>query len=141
TQFCIFNNGIPYFPYSHHFNNFLLVANVYEVNASTIKLKATFFAMALDGQAEILDRDLNNILWQKSNLKFISAQSECLIFSTSVPFFIYCISLEISNMLRLWENIDNSQGTCYQVDGNQTNRQLSFIDCGQIPSNITLCDL
>ncbi|CAG8484185.1 3623_t:CDS:2 [Diversispora eburnea] len=34
-------------------------------------------------------------------------------------------------------NIDNSQDTCYKVDGYEAGWSLSKIDCGQIPSNIT----
>ncbi|CAG8454916.1 13966_t:CDS:2 [Acaulospora morrowiae] len=119
---------------------FCLVADVYEVNASTIKLKSTFWAHAINVRGEIYDCDSYNDAWENGDLYLTSNQSECLVFSTSVSLSKYCFHFHIYKNDQYIENIDNSQDTCYKVDGSESNWSLSSIDCGEIPSNIVNCD-
>ncbi|CAG8523663.1 2577_t:CDS:2 [Acaulospora morrowiae] len=118
---------------------FCLVANVYEVNASTIKLKSTF-SQSSNGRADIYECDSSNEPWSDSHLYFYSNQSECLMFSTSVSLSTYCFHLRVDKADQWIDNVDNSQDTCYELDGSEYTWTLSSIDCGQIPSDIVNCD-
>ncbi|CAG8618101.1 22789_t:CDS:2 [Cetraspora pellucida] len=106
------------------------------LNASTIKLKSTFFSNALDGFVWVIDCDSQEVVWSQSNLQFTSDQPECLVFSTSVSLSKYCLHFHIYKISKDEDNIDNSQDTCWELDGSEFNWQLSSIDCGQIPSDI-----
>ncbi|CAG8547909.1 724_t:CDS:2 [Diversispora eburnea] len=110
-----------------------------QVNASTIKLKSTFWSSAV-GDAWIINCDNQEVVSHLSNLKFTSDQSECLVFSTSTSLSKYCLHIVIYKNAHDEDNIDNSQDTCYEVDGYEAGWSLSKIDCGQIPSNITACN-
>ncbi|CAG8684890.1 5750_t:CDS:1, partial [Racocetra fulgida] len=90
--------------------------------------------------AWISDCDSHNVVWNQANLDFTSDQSECLVFSTSVSLSKYCFQLHIYKTTRWEDDIDNSQDTCYKVEGYEAGWQLSQIDCGEIPSNITSCN-
>ncbi|CAG8587072.1 14025_t:CDS:2 [Cetraspora pellucida] len=95
---------------------------------------------ALDGFAWITDCDSQKAVWEQQNLKFTSDQHECLVFSTSVSPSKYCLHFHIYKIASDKDNIDNSQDTCWQLDGSEFNWQLYSIDCGQFPSDITSCD-